>query len=201
MQINPHFLFNTLQVISLISMKLLKGDNEVSRSINLLADLLKNALNTDETIVSVRDEMIYAKKYIDIQNIRYGGKIIVEWDIPDEVLDAEVIKMTLQPLLENSIQHGISKLSGGGKIIVSTEIKNGNLIIIVADNGNKIDEDRLRKIKESLKNSKQITAKNIGLSNINQRIKLVFGEEYGCDINSCELGTCVKVVIPYNKKQ
>ena len=199
LQMTPHFLFNTLQSINMVIMRIAGGDNDAAKMIMLLSELLRNSLDSDELIIRLGDELRYAEKYIEIQKIKYKDKFDVIWDVDEELYDASVLKMSFQPLIENSIAHGIKKLKTKGKIIISAKKENQRLMLYVIDNGNRIEEERLEYIKEVLRDDKIINSKNIGLSNLNRRCGLVFGEGYGCSINSNDVGTCVKVEIPYTK--
>lgn len=107
--------------------------------------------------------------------------------------------MCIQPLLENSIAYGVSRFNEGGEIIVTAKIKEDKLYVYVMDNGIQIDKTTVNALKESLDKKEEISSKNIGLKNVNWRIKLLFGDEYGCNIESCELGTCVSICFPLEK--
>ena len=198
-QITPHFLFNTLQCINMSAMKIFKGNNEVSKMIILLSELVKNALDTDEIVISLAEEIKFAKKYIELQSIKYHDSFSVIWDIDKEIQDYSVVKMCIQPLLENSIAYGVSRFNEGGEIIVTAKIKEDKLYVYVMDNGIQIDKTTVNALKESLDKKEEISSKNIGLKNVNWRIKLLFGDEYGCNIESCELGTCVSICFPLEK--
>ncbi len=200
MQINPHFLMNTLNAINMVQMQLLKGDNDASKMTILMSELLRNALNSENIVVTLEEEIQGAKKYLEIQRIRYKNSFDVFWQVDEGVCEARLPKMTLQPLIENFFTHGMKGLQTRGVLNILISAKKKKLKIHIIDNGNKIPDERLTEIKERLKKVETISHRNIGLSNVNQRIKLLFGEEYGCDINSGVIGTCIEVIVPFVKE-
>ncbi len=198
-QINPHFLFNTLNLISLSARNLLKGNNIVSKTVSLLAELLSYVLDAPNNTVSVREEIDYAKKYIEIQNIRHNYSFECLWNVEEDVLECKTIKMILQPVIENSFQHGLAMMNmnnRSGVISISVKENGGTILFCVSDNGGRIPEDTMAEIKERLKTNDLPQKGHIGLVNINQRIKLVYGEEYGVKIESDDSGTRTYIEFP-----
>lgn len=200
-QINPHFLFNTLNLVNGFILEECCGESEAATMLANLSDILYIALNTKEYIVSVETELEYAKKYLAIEQTKYQGKFIVKYDIDSETLNCNTVKFVLQPIIENAIEHGMKKITGKkGVIKISSAIMNNKLVLSVSDNGPKIP----RKIREDLEKrmeSEEIQeTKHIGLSNVNQRIKLVFGKDYGVSIFSDDYETVIDIVMPVKQK-
>lgn len=194
-QINPHFLFNTLQMISTLEMAAYKKDTGTTRIISLLSDILYTTLDTTTFLVPLETEINYLKKYGEILNIRYDNKFSITFDIAEDTLSLNVVKFSLQPILENSVKHGILPLRKDGKINVSSYTKGNNLIIEIFDNGGQIPIKKLVSIHSLLANDTLPEKNSIGLLNVHHRIKLIFGDEYGCDISSNEKGTTVTLTM------
>lgn len=178
-QINPHFLNNTLESINWLAAMSLGRKNQVSEMISNLSKLLSLSLETDEEITTVEKEIEHAKCYIDIMKVRYSDKFDVIWDIPPELFEYKIIKLCLQPVIENSIYHGLKHIKHPGIIRFIGRIENTKIIIEAHDNGVGLSEEQVEAINQDLKKDYVLKAEHIGLRNIAQRIKLVFGEEYG----------------------
>lgn len=202
-QINPHFLYNTLETINWMAMSKLGHSNQISSMLTSLSHLLRLSLETEEEIIPVRLEIEHAKRYLEIQQIRYNNKFIVEWDISRDVLEEKIIKITLQPLLENAIYHGIKPKIGPGRICIRGYRLKNCTIFEVEDNGIGMKEETVKKLNEGL--GKNIALKedlHIGTMNVNQRLKLVFGDEYGLFIQSTPgNGTVVKFLLPLTQNE
>ncbi len=187
-QINPHFLFNTLEIINLKAAMLLKGENEVSDMIGALSRLLRLGLETQDNMTTVEREVTHAKTYVELLKVRYRDKIQVIWNITPEILQKRVCKMILQPLIENAVEHGIKGMTEPGHIWVSGKQQDGRVILTVADDGRGMTAEQLQTLTQRL-NSREIREnENIGLSNVNQRVKLILGEKYGLTVSSNEMG-------------
>ena len=197
-QLNPHFLFNTLQLLSAIIMAEFKRDTEAVRVISLISSLLREAIDVSEFFRPLSKETELSKKYIEIQKIRYPEKFSVEWDIESGTESLKVPKCILQPILENSIAYGILRLKEKGIIRVHSFIRDGKLIISVCDNGVGFTAERLLEVNNILSGVKHVTKKNIGLYNIDRRIKVLFGESYGLTVKS-EGGAEVIITLPAEK--
>ena len=196
-QINPHFLFNSLNLVNGFILEETKGDSRASTTISNLSDILYIALNTKEYIVSVETELYYAKKYIEIEQIKYPDKFTVNFNIDPETLDLKTVKFVLQPIIENAIEHGIKKLKENiGLIEISSMVMNNRLILSVSDNGPKIPDDTLKILESRLESDEIQETKHIGLSNVNQRIKLIFGDEFGVSVFSDENSTVIDIIMP-----
>lgn len=197
-QINPHFLYNTLEGISLSARRLTSGPNDVTRMVTLLSKLLRTALDSSEQVVPLSEEIEHTKLYLEILDLRYGGRIRVEWDVPEDLLALGVLKLSLQPLVENAFYHGIKPTRGEGTIRVASRRLEDDLIATVANTGRRISGTALTRIKRSLGGGYELSPEHIGLRNVDQRIRLLFGENYGIDVTDgdSEFSTIVTVRIP-----
>ena len=196
-QINPHFFNNTLQTINWKAISLLGRDNDISIMSEALSSMLRLALENTDIIVPFSQEVEHANMYLKIQEKRYGDKFQVQWDIPEDVLNCKTIRILLQPIIENSIYHGIKMLSGQGIIKVSARVCDQIVELMVHDNGTGMSPSQVESINEQMQKDMITESRHIGLSNVNQRIKLSFGEEYGVNIQSDMSGTTVTVIFPY----
>lgn len=196
-QINPHFLFNSLNLVNGFILEECKGESKAATILSDLSDILYIALNTKEYIVTVETELEYAKKYLAIEQIKYPNKFLVKYNLDPETFDCKTVKFVLQPIIENAIEHGIKRLSGKKGIIrISSAIINNKLVLSVSDNGPKIPEDTLAELERRFESDEIQETKHIGLSNVNQRIKLIFGNEYGVSIFSDDYETIIDAVMP-----
>jgi len=188
-QINPHFLYNTL---SFINWKAIKIDSmEISKIATSLSKYYRNMLSKGENVISVKDEIMNTKSYVDIQLAIHDNSFDVSYDFCEEIFDYYIIKIVIQPIVENAIEHGVDKKRNGrGKISVNGYLKEENIIFEIKDNGPGIDGKEINNI--MLKDSV-----GYGIKNVNERIKMSFGEDYGLKIlNIEEEGTCVTIKIP-----
>lgn len=193
-QINPHFLYNTLDSITWM----IEGEKneEAAFMITQLAKLFRISLSKGHTIISIRDELQHAQSYMNIQKIRYKNKFEVVFDIDPEILDHCVVKLVLQPILENAINYGICEMDGCGIINVCGKKADDRIILSVSDNGMGIPDDEIGFL---LKDTNRIRKRGsgVGLVNVNNRIKILFGGQYGLYIESeLDEGTTVYINIP-----
>lgn len=195
-QINPHFLYNTLASIRF--MLGMKDNKEVDTVILALVKLLKETLAVDSGIITIREEMENLKNYILIQKARQGEKLEVLYEIDDEILDYEVPKLILQPIVENSIFHGIEPKTGKGTLIVKGYKSNGDVIFEIIDDGVGMDDEDVKGLLGPIDETEnKEDPAGIGLKNVEDRIVMSFGQEYGLKISSIYgAGTCVIVKIP-----
>lgn len=196
MQINPHFLYNTLESINWLARA--NGAYDVSKMVKALGDLMRTSIG-GEDFINLEDEVRNVNNYITIQKYRYGDKLAVDFKIDPLVLHVKVPKLIIQPLVENSIIYGIEKMNDNGYILIESYIEENKVIISVIDNGQGIKPDQLDSIlKEENRNSNSRT--QIGLINIHRRIKLYYGQEYGMTIQSkYGEGTTASIHIPYTQ--
>lgn len=190
-QINPHFLYNALSVIS--AMALRERGMQTVKSVKYLADFYRISLNKGKQILSIQEEMELLKNYMKIQKLRFGSSIQVEYDIKKELLTLKTIKLLLQPLVENSIHHGRKSDEEVLMIRVRVQLDGEHVCFSVEDNGVGIKQDKLEKLRSQLEKFEE----GYGLKNVHNRVRLTYGEEYGVKIESVfGKGTRVLVYIP-----
>lgn len=195
-QINPHFLYNTLDAIVWSAES--KDEDQVIRMTRSLSDFFRASLSKGKDDISIRDELVHVSSYLQIQQIRYQDILKYSIKIDDKYMDCLIPKITLQPLVENAIYHGIKNRRGGGSIDISAFDSENGFTILIKDNGAGMDEKRLEKVRESLVNRSPEEAEIYGLYNVNERIQLDFGREYGISIQSeHNKGTSVYINLPF----
>lgn len=196
-QINPHFLYNTLETINWMAYNMSNSENPVSKSLINLASFFRNTL-TSGYFVSIENEIKYTKEYVNILALRYGDLFDIEWDIDESILSYTIIKICLQPIIENAVYHGIKQKNDKGLIKIKGLCDDNNIILIVSDDGVGIEKDALDELNKTLSETSFTNEKShIGLSNVNQRIKIIFGDSYGIHVESTVgVGTDVYVTIP-----
>ena len=196
-QINPHFLYNTLD--SIIWMAETNDSNIVAMT-EALAKLFRISLDKGNEEISLERELEHVKNYLIIQSMRYADKFTYEISAEPGVERCRTIKLILQPIVENCIYHGIKKKRGTGKITIRAYRREQNLIIEVSDDGCGMPEEICRKILSDEIESENISGSGIGVKNVNERIQLRFGKKYGLSYSSEEgIGTTVTYVLPYNE--
>ncbi|HML48387.1 MAG TPA: sensor histidine kinase [Clostridia bacterium] len=196
-QLNPHFLYNTLDVINWKVRQLTHGENSASEMITLLSQLLHASLDTRERLVPLEREMEIARLYVRINEIRKPDRFKVTWQVDDGLAGFSVLPMMLQPLLENAVQHGFAGAGSDCQMTVSAALRPDALEIAVQDNGRGMDEKQLAAVRADLAEGKLDASGHIGLTNVHRRIQLMFGPEYGLSLISLEgIGTTVTIVLP-----
>lgn len=203
-QINPHFLYNTLETIRMKAFT--AGDREVATAIKLLGKSMRYVLeNTGTAFTTLSNELEHIRTYLSIQKLRFGEKFDSEFQVPEEVdTDAlYILPLLLQPVVENAILHGLEEKESGGIVLISLYRRGEEeelLCIDVTDNGCGMNQDKLEALRKSIEIKDISRNKSIGLYNINQRIKLNYGEKYGMQIDSeLEKGTTVRLIMPYER--
>lgn len=183
-QINPHFLFNTLTSIS----SLIRSQPETARMLIIkLSGLLRRLLRSQKQFVTLREELASVDEYLDIETVRFGPTLKVEKEISKDSLELVMPSMLLQPLVENSIKHGIAPKVGGGRITIRSQRADKNTIIEILDNGNGIANIETIREKQT----------GIGLRNVDERLRVIYGENYRLKLESTPgKGTCVRIEIP-----
>jgi two-component system sensor histidine kinase YesM len=202
-QINPHFLYNTLNSIKW--MATIQNANGIADMTTALARLLKNVSKGTTSMIPLREELDLVKDYFLIQKYRYGGSVTIEYSIESEDLyKCEIHRFTLQPIIENALFHGIEPAKTAGKITVSAQSTNLGtqkvLKIDITDNGIGMSKDTIDKVlhEKTESQNKAEFFRHVGISNVNRRIQYDFGPEYGITINSCPGSfTTMTILIPY----
>ena len=199
-QINPHFLYNTLDTIVWLAEA---GDQaRVVSMVGSLSKFFRASLGQGKDQVTIKDELDHVRSYLEIQQVRYQDILDYSIDVPEELYDSPVPKITLQPLVENALYHGIKNKRGKGNISITGKSENGCIYIYIEDNGMGMTPERLERVSEKMNDPGVFeTAEDkgdvFGLSNVNERIKLIFGSRYGIHIDSVYgEGTTVTILLP-----
>jgi len=199
-QINPHFLYNTLNSLKWIA-SMQRADKIVEMT-EALISFLRYSTKGDNRLVSIREELQHVRHYISIQKIRYFNRISVRYDIDEEVLDVPILKLSIQPLVENAIFHGIAELEEEGTITISVaKCGEHDVTISVHDNGKGMDEETAERLRRQLLGMEG-TYEGIGISNVHNRICRFFGEGYGIAFSSKPgEGSTFTITIPRSPKE
>ncbi|MGN1146371.1 MAG: sensor histidine kinase, partial [Acetatifactor sp.] len=199
-QINPHFLYNTLDAIVWLAES--GEQKKVVSMVGSLSEFFRTSLNQGKDIISIREELQHVRSYLEIQQIRYQDILKYEIHVPEELQKYLIPKITIQPLVENALYHGIKNKRGFGSIVISGKEEKDFLVLEIIDNGIGMSEERLRQVEEGIWH-KVPTEKDIyGLYNVNERIRLNFGEKFGISIESVYgEGTVVSVRLPYMEQK
>jgi signal transduction histidine kinase len=184
MQLNPHFLFNTLNAISVMA---LKGERHgVVRTLTLLSDLLRVSLENNAQVVALRDEIAFLERYLEIEEIRFKDRLTVRMDLAPDTLDAEVPTLLLQPLVENAIRHGISRKPGAGEIVITSSRQGTDLVLEVRDTG------------PGFNHSSDNTRTGIGLANTRARLEQLYNAGQTLSLEDADGGgALVRVRLPF----
>lgn len=202
-QINPHFLYNTLDSIKWLAK--LNNTKDIVVIVSQLGHLLKYSINNCNDLIPLANEIAIAKSYVSIQKIRYGDKFDVSFEVDDRIQQYIIPKLIIQPLVENAIIHGIENKIDKAYLEIKGMQLNQSVVLEVADNGLGMSEEQLQNVRNDIEKASQNC---IGLSNTNRRIKLYYGPDYGLTIDSKkDVGTTVKIKLPvidpfsaYNKE-
>ncbi|WP_313731868.1 cache domain-containing sensor histidine kinase [Cohnella nanjingensis] len=199
-QINPHFLYNTLD--SIYSIAKINKVEEISQMVAALSKFFRISLSGGREMVTLKEAVSLVVNYLTILNIRYRGEISFRIDLPDELADCPVPKLLLQPIVENAVYHGIEKKKGQGHISVTASSDQGRLRLIVEDNGIGMSADKLKELRESIESGSKDGATSFALRNIYRQIRLKYGTDYGIEIESAYgKGTKATVEIPILPKE
>lgn len=194
-QINPHFLYNTLESI----IWMIEGERykEAVYMVSELSSLFRISLSKGKTIISIEDEVKHARNYMNIQKIRYKNSFTVDFDIQEEILKCCTVKLIIQPLLENAIYYGVEGMDGEGEIYVKGYRKEDDIYIDVIDNGIGIPQESAQLLLTE-DNHVHKHGSGVGIINVHNRIKLRFGEQYGLEIESePDEGSTFRIHLPY----
>ncbi len=202
-QINPHFLYNTLESIRMQA--LTAGNREVANSIKLLGKSMRYVLeNTGTGFINLQKEMDYIETYIAIQKMRFGDRVNFEMVIEADIVLEEyrILPFLVQPVIENAIVHGLEGITENGRIKMHLSVVRGYLQLSVTDNGIGMNEEELNTLRENINKNTLNTSTSIGLGNIDRRVKLCYGEQYGLSVRSnVGKGTTVVIRLPLEKKE
>lgn len=193
-QINPHFLYNALE--SIVWMVEGERNDEAAFMITQLAKLFRISLSKGRTVISIKDELQHAQSYMNIQKIRYKNTFSIVFDVDPNLYSYCTVKLILQPLLENAINYGVEGMDGSGEIRVTGREEGGSVILAVSDNGIGMSEEEVSLV---LTDSNRIHKRGsgVGLVNVNNRIRILFGKEYGLKVESePDEGTTVSIHMP-----
>ena len=204
-QINPHFLYNTLDSIRGLAM--IEGQKNIARMTKALSGLFRYSISKTEDLSTFREELKNVENYMIIQQLRFSGKFVCITDIErseeTEILDCALPKLTIQPIVENAVYHGLETKVGKGTIAIRAYTTEKRLVISIEDDGIGIEQSRVEAINQKmmagdiLSQEKNNKSTSIALVNVNDRIKLFFGEEYGLKVLSTpDIGTTVEIVLP-----
>lgn len=194
-QINPHFLYNTLDTI----VWLIEG-NDSDKAVSMvmsLSEFFRLVLSKGREYITIQEEELHIRSYLEIQQVRYRDILEYEIRIDPALYQYKILKLTLQPLVENSLYHGIKYKRAKGDIIVTGRLCGDEVHFMVEDNGVGMEEEELHKLQGEIMKPCKDTEKGFGLANVNERIRMNFGTEYGMQIDSVKgKGTRVEIVIP-----
>lgn len=194
-QINPHFLFNTLESLRMKS--LMKGDREIAEIIKKLGKLIRYSISVTGEMVTLQSEIEFVQHYLDIQKFRYGERLSYKLDIDPLSKHVLIHPLIIQPIVENAVIHGLQDKVGGGTVIIRTKVIDSYLHVVVQDDGIGIPADRLRRIQKSLQHLDENNGNRIGLINVNHRLIISSGAESSLNIESKEnKGTMVSFKLP-----
>lgn len=194
-QINPHFLYNTLDTIVWLAEA---GDQKrVVSMVGNLSDFFRTSLNQGKDIISIREELAHVRSYLEIQQVRYQDILRYEITVPEDLYEYKIPKITIQPLVENALYHGIKNKRGQGTITITGERSENGFVLYVRDNGIGMTQERLNEVRAGIQKLSYTGKEIYGLYNVNERIRLNFGETYGISIESTYgEGTCVSISLP-----
>lgn len=179
-------------------MRLTGGKNETSSMISDLAKMIRYSLDDVDNLVPLENKIENIRTYMELQELRYNNKFSVVWEIDDDVMNCKVMKIILQPILENAIYHGIKPLPDQGTIWIIAKKYKEILRIVIKDNGVGMDHHVVKRINEMMLDKKIQEKEHIGIMNVNQRIQLFFGNQYDISLASKENeGTTVIINLPY----
>lgn len=200
-QIKPHFLYNTLETIQAMAIE--KDDEDVETAIGDLATLFRIGLSSDKTFINIEDELKHLESYVNIQLLRYKSKFIYTIDEGDIKRGSKFMKFTLQPLVENAIYHGIKLMEKPGFISVKIDISEDRYVIRVINSCENVDTEKINQVNYLLESrfEEENGGDGYGLYNVNQRLKLNFGKEYGVKLVTGENQVTAIVTHPILKEE
>ncbi|MDN5277250.1 MAG: two-component system, sensor histidine kinase YesM [Clostridiales bacterium] len=200
-QINPHFLFNSLEAIRMKAHA--EGNEEVSRAIRQLGMIIRKTIEVGNKPIPLKDELELVRNYLELQKFRCGNRINFSINVEEERLNSyNILPFIIQPLVENAVVHGLKDKRGNGNVKVTVKKEKTNLIILVEDDGKGIDEETLAYLAKSFEDYDEREEQKIGLKNVHQRIRLFYGPPYGIKVDSkINIGTKVTVFLPEGEEK
>lgn len=197
-QINPHFMFNVLNTIYMQSISDYKIDRKTSEMLLKISKYLRYVLDNESEMADIKTEIDYAKIYTDFLMDRYEELTCVNWNIEEDIYEYKILKLCLQPILENAVYHGISQNIGkNGVLDIDGKKEDDRIIFVVSDNGIGMSKEKLSEVRKTFSKRENLNSEHIGLNNIDNRIKLLYGKNHGIEIESEEnVGTTVKIMLP-----
>ena len=199
-QINPHFLYNTLDAIIWMTEA---GENQKAiQVIQELSSFFRISLSKGQREITVGNEREHIKNYLEIQRYRYQDILDYSIDFEEDILDYHIQKLTLQPIVENALYHGIKNKRGGGKITVTGKKDGDDIVFVVEDNGIGMNEEGLERLRKLISGEIVLDdQRGFGMANVEKRLEMLYGKEYGMTVDSrYDEGTTVTVRIPKYKK-
>ena len=202
-QIKPHFLYNTLDTINWMARE--RGADDVVKMVEALTNMFRLGLSQGKDCITVREEIEHIKNYLYIQGVRYGEKLSYEFQVDNDTLDIIIPKLILQPLVENSIYHGIKLKKGGGKILIKSQKIGDVLTLSVYDNGAGMSRQKLEELRKDVEAIENGENGSFGMTYVIERLKLYAGDDFSINIESYE-GVFTEVTIrlrdrEYNKEE
>ena len=194
-QINPHFLYNTL--FSIRCAVEVGKNSQAAQMLGAFIDLLRSTLAVKDNTVPLQDELETTRKYLVVQKLRYGEKVNYEVEMERGTEHCMVPPLILQPLVENSIFHGLEAKSEGGTVIIESALQGENLLLTITDDGAGMDSETLERARENCRKNVAGNAHSVGMANVHNRIRLNYGERYGLTLESVKgIGTTITLLIP-----
>jgi two-component system sensor histidine kinase YesM len=196
-QINPHFLYNTLETIRMMALG--KNEKEIAATIKMLSQILRQSLSAGEKTIPLTTELELVRNYLAIQKLRFGDRMTYTINMDSRSAGCNILPFLVQPLVENSLIHGLETKQGGGYIQITITAEEGRLVIDVTDNGTGMDGRQLEQLQGDLAAEKESSGVHLGLVNVNRRIKLFYGAGYGLTVSGgIDTGIQVRMVLPEN---
>ena len=197
-QINPHFLYNTLETINWMAYSLTNDENDVSRAVISLANLFRNNISGEAAyLIPIELEIKHTQDYLSILNLRYSDLFDVIWDVDETIYTCAIIKICLQPIIENAVYHGLKPKDEKGTLKISGKTYGKRIVFSVEDDGIGMDQIAIDALNAKLRDDNYQNSSHIGLLNVNQRIRIIFGNSYGVFVRSRQgNGTVVMIEVP-----
>lgn len=194
-QIEPHFLYNTIDSIQYVAH--MKGENEIERVSTALSELLRSVLSNHDECITLWEEKVYIENYMLIERFKYREGFEVIWDVDEALWEFQIPKLLLQPIVENALLHGIAEKASDGIIQIKVYREKDEIIFKIMDNGKGMKQEQLEYLRKEITRKDKAGFRRVGLANVFNRIRLIYGENYGGTIYSCEdMFTCVELRLP-----